>query len=280
MRTDADRSALAHAFGTGRISPPHRFITAGTSDRIPVVDVIGSVDARPTAAVVKTAAQGGPQERFAYELAGMLGIDHLLPVVGLREDGSAIIEFRQGATFHASSIMSGADLERALQIHHATNGVGRVVHGQSLGIIDRQLIQVFDHLLLNADRHYFNGLHDAAMGVTLLDHANIGEGSQGLVTRAFGYVGGTDTILDSSGVTTIQISDEVRERLATLDHEQVRTAFHRMQDASMRSGGRALNPEFAEGMLRRAVAATDSGSIRVVATMPARTLEILRRLRL
>lgn len=143
-----------------------------------------SVAARHEVAVEKPAAAQAAQEEFAWQLARELGIDHLVAAVARRSDtGSAFIRFADGSRLSDAGIADVTSLEQALTASYladASLGLTRSEAAQA-GRIDRQLLQTYDYLLANNDRHAANGaIADAAAGrITMFDQSSLGQGAVG-----------------------------------------------------------------------------------------------------
>jgi hypothetical protein len=174
-----------------------RVLGEGTIDRASAVRVGGGMNgdrfrmrihppaAMPGAAsmwaVEKPAEAQAAQEEFAYLLARELGIDHLVPAVARRADGSAWIDFKPGHALSMAGVTDVGSLDRALTRSYLTDELLELtpVEAAQAARIDRQLLQAFDYLIANNDRHMGNGLVDARAGGRLhfIDQGHAGRGS-------------------------------------------------------------------------------------------------------
>ena len=130
-------------------------------------------------AVEKPAGAQAAQEELGWRLGRALGIDHLLPAVARRADGTARIEFRSGKAVTLQGITDIPNLEQALARAYLDDATLGLTHAEAAQAarIDRQLLQVFDYLLANNDRRAANALFDAAAGMSFIDAGHAGRGA-------------------------------------------------------------------------------------------------------
>ncbi|MCB0878441.1 MAG: hypothetical protein KDC46_05615 [Thermoleophilia bacterium] len=149
----------------------------GDLSRVLVQDPVHSWNRRWV--IEKDAGAQAAQEEFGWRVARELGIDHLVPAAMRRADGIARIEFREGRSLSLSGITDSAALEDALAgsyLRDATLGLDEA-GARRAALVDRQLLQCFDYLLANNDRHTANGLYDATSGVlSFIDSGHAGRG--------------------------------------------------------------------------------------------------------
>lgn len=271
---DATASIEQHTRSTARMlrsDPP--YVAGGINGRMPlrVIDETSG----PARFVIKRARQGGAHEIFAWEVARAIGADHLVAPVGDRGNGTAVVRLATGETFEKMNVHDGSRLEHALQhgylVRHpempATEAARRAR-------IDRQLAQVFDHIIANADRHANNAIFDASAGVVqLIDHGMVS-------TRGFDH-GVVPAIrshwMDGAGVSTarrganlvatVELLPEVRQVLAQADVPRIERAVAQLMahaEAALPVGkmSGAISPEYGTQVLRRLAAAIETGVIR------------------
>lgn len=186
LRTGSD-DALDQLEGVlllGRIDDTHRTtIGAGMNGTITSVHIHDplSPSAPPMLAVEKSASAQAAQEELGWRLARAMGIDYLVAAAMRRADGTARIVFKPGESLSTIGIRDADQLERVLSVHY-------VDHADALGLtadeaaqaarIDRQMLQVFDYLLANIDRHSGNARYDAVSGaVSFVDSGHAARGA-------------------------------------------------------------------------------------------------------
>jgi len=128
--------------------------------------------------VIKPATADAAQEAFASSIARDMGIDYLVPRAVPRADGSVAMERVPGYEFLTSSVYNDRSLETALrrsyQVQHPELPARDMARAAR---IDRQLVQVFDYVLANSDRHQLNGLRDRPSGrISFIDQGNLAHG--------------------------------------------------------------------------------------------------------
>jgi hypothetical protein len=253
IRRSPERNVIAaeRLLSRGRFAPTGTVRTVSTrsnvNNALPVETVVGR-DGRRETAVIKSVAQGGAQEVFAYRVARALGIEYLLPTIGRRDDGAAAIEFVDGKGAWESLVEDSNGLEYALRDNWRARfpdmPAGDIARRSR---IDRQLVQVFDYLLANPDRHSNNILINRETGeVKMIDHGLVGVGEpverNGMVLepRLRPEFSGTGVGVRGSGVQrTVTLLPEVVDILRGVRREEIGTAFTQMlRDlGSSREGG-------------------------------------------
>ncbi len=149
----------------------------GVLTKVRITDVLDG--ARSVEAVEKTAAQQAAQEAFGWRIARELGIDYLVAAVARRADGTARIELRPGVAANMHGIDDARSLEAVLAKSYANDATLGLNAAQAAraGRVDRQLLQFFDYLIANNDRHGGNALHDAVTGAfSFIDEGHAGRG--------------------------------------------------------------------------------------------------------
>lgn len=257
---------------------PARTLPGGINGRLGVYEIAGHGAAVP--AVIKTVPQGGAHEVFAYEVAKAMRMEHLLPATGRRSNGDAAIEFRPGADFESQGLRSSAALERELaRGYERARGMAPTAAAKQAHI-DRQLLQAFDLVIGNRDRHGRNGLWDARTGtLTLIDHGKMasfkrefvqynsdfsrGEGVRLLEPRWGGRVG--------RDLAELELDPDVRAILARTDRAHIEQALKQLRHDLPRVGAigdNGVRPD--RTWLPRMFAALDSfvdrGTLRFVAS--------------
>lgn len=182
-RGDDELDRLEHVLRTGRIDDSERFrVGAGLNGevyRVRLHDPSAPDGARWI--VEKTASGQAAQEEFGWRLARALGIDYLVAAAIRRADGAARIEFKPGTSLTMTGLRDADALEGALTVRYFDDAERLGIttdEARQAARIDRQLLQVFDYLLANNDRHGGNGLYDAVTGaVTFIDSGHAGRGA-------------------------------------------------------------------------------------------------------
>ncbi|MCW2972311.1 MAG: hypothetical protein JWN72_584 [Thermoleophilia bacterium] len=171
LRTGAPTNL--RSMGSG---PPGQPFSSGELFRAEAV----AADGTSVSAVVKSADAGAPQETFGWKFGRALGIDHLVPAVGRRPDGSAWIEFRPGVTLREAGVVTNAQLDEALAISYLGDGSLTPAEAAQAARVDRQLLQATDYLTANIDRHANNGLVDVGGSgrVSFIDFGLVGRGAR------------------------------------------------------------------------------------------------------
>jgi hypothetical protein len=183
-RGDDELDRLEQLLRTGPIDESERLPVGGGMNgeqyRVRVHDPLAP-DAPPRWVVEKSAGAQAAQEEFGWRLARAMGIDYLVPAAIRRADGAARIEFAAGRSLNQSGIYDAEGLERALAARYFDDAERLGLsedEARQAARIDRQLLQVFDYLLANNDRHGGNGLYDAATGaLAFIDSGHAGRGA-------------------------------------------------------------------------------------------------------
>jgi len=248
-------------------------VSGGVNGALPVVRATDRHSNVSVRAVLKSVSAGGAQERFAYEVAAAVGMDHLLPRVGRRRDGTAAIELVRGKSFREAGITNAQTLEKALR--HSwkvqfpempTTEVRRRAR------IDRQLVQLFDYLLANGDRHGSNGLFDARSGrLTLIDHGLINRYAAsrgGLIPEVRMDFQGGDGVKQLKRQSTMRVEPEVLALVRGTDRARVEGAFKQMMrdvggSTSIGSYATRPTPAFLDQVLARLDEVARTGLVRV-----------------
>jgi hypothetical protein len=183
-RGDDELDRLEAMLRSGRIDASERIrVGSGLNGELFRVRVHDPLDeAAPARWVVEKSAGGqAAQEEFGWRLARALGIDHLVAAAIRRADGAARIEYKAGRSLTMSGQHTADDLERALTVRYFDDAERLGIsedEARQAARIDRQLLQVFDYLLANNDRHGGNGVYDAISGaVTFIDSGHAGRGA-------------------------------------------------------------------------------------------------------
>lgn len=265
------------ALERGRIvsSPERKLkrIGGGVNGAMPVVRTVDRHTGTSVRAVFKSIAQGGAQERFAYELAAAVGMDHLFPRVGRRSDGTAAIELVTGQMFSDAGVTNANRLEKALR--HSWKVQFPEMPSTEVtrrARIDRQLVQVFDFLVANGDRHGGNGMFDARTGrLTLIDHGLLNRNGAmrgGLVPSVrMAYMGGEASV-QRKKFTTMRVEPEIQALMKSADRPRIEQAFKTMLrdiGTSKRVGsyGRPPTPQLLTEIMARLDDVARTGLIRV-----------------
>lgn len=183
LRTSGDETldAMEQVLRTGAIDRTNAVpVGAGINGELHRVQITSADGARSVWAVEKPAAGQAAQEEFAWKLARAMGIDHYVPAVARRADGMARIQFREGTNLSVNRITDAATLEHALADSYLRDTTLKLTSQEAAQAarIDRQLLQTFDYLLANNDRHLGNALYDAKTGaLSLIDHGHSGRGA-------------------------------------------------------------------------------------------------------
>jgi hypothetical protein len=205
----------------------------------------------------KTAAQGAAQEVFAYRVARALGIAHLFPVVIPCAGGSALMEVVGGSTLRQLGVRNWKELECTLTDGYllrepdmSTKEAARRAR------VDRQLVQVFDYIVGNNDRHPSNLMYDPAAGVMrLIDNVLVGSGMPDMPMADKTYIHHAPKTFSLFRMTRLRLEPEVIEVLRAADRDAIvraatdlaKTTAHD-QSASL---GWRIGVEFAHDVGRR-----------------------------
>ncbi|HEY8708090.1 MAG TPA: hypothetical protein VIM34_08835, partial [Burkholderiaceae bacterium] len=237
---------------------------------------VGTLDGMPVTGVLKEFGEQAPQEILAAHVAEALGISHLMPVIGARSNGSVLMQYAPGQLAAKVGAVDAASLEAALAKWY-TSG-----HGMTPGdaaaraTLDRELVNVFDYVLANADRHTSNVMVDPKSGIVrLLDHGHVGwgQGNDGgtaelpVLGRAF--MNSTEV---AGGIRHTALSAATVAHLDKIDPAALRTAhasIAKVQNVQrMAHVGRAWaavqSPEFAGQMVARLERARSERAIRFI----------------
>lgn len=227
-------------------------VDGGVNKAMPLRRFIDPEDPRrAVTAVVKEVGHGSAQEVFAAKVARAMHVDYLLPAVARRAGGVAAIEFRPGVALTDARLATGGGVEHALRqasaaAHPALSSAEVRRHAR----VNRQLVQAFDVVIQNADRHGQNGLHDAATGAfTLIDHGQIG--NRWLKT----YRGGAGMRNDARGEFHVLLP-EARALLDHVDRPAIERAFEQaVRDQSTATvvgvGSGRMGAEYLDGVMGR-----------------------------
>ncbi|MCW2959862.1 MAG: hypothetical protein JWM90_249 [Thermoleophilia bacterium] len=273
-RSDEVQEQIRTTLRSGRIahSPSGSSVSGGVNGTLDTVTLVNRHTGDRTKAVLKPITKGGAQELFGFEVARAMKIEHLVPAVGRRNDGTAAMEFRPGKLFSRAGIQDSSSLEDAFRQAHAVREpdatasvVARRAH------VDRQLVQTFDYLIANGDRHSQNALFDATRGiVSLIDNGLLDrmDPEDGVPEVNMDFQGSASAERGAYGVTTMKLDEEVVSILQHTDRTHLKRAFGQMlRDQagapSVGSFARASKPEFLEQMLGRLDDAIKLGAIRV-----------------
>ncbi|MCW2959860.1 MAG: hypothetical protein JWM90_247 [Thermoleophilia bacterium] len=273
-RSDQAQEQIRTTLRSGRIthSPNKASVSGGVNGALDTVNIVNRHTGAHTKAVLKPISGGGAQELFGYEVARAMKIEHLVPAVGRRSDGTAAMEFRSGKLFSQTGIHDSRSLEDAFQKSHAIRDpeaaeavIARRAH------VDRQLVQTFDYLIANGDRHGNNALFDSKRGiVSLIDNGLMDryDPKSGAPQVRMDFQGGVTAEIGADFVTTMKLDEEVVSILQHTDRTHLKRAFGQMlRDQSgaksVGSYARASKPEFLEQIMGRLDDALKHGSIRV-----------------
>lgn len=256
----AERAAVRDVLAVGRMGRAGAsHVRGGVNGTLDVRTFTDDAAGRRVRAVLKPIAGGGAQEVFAYEVARAMHLDHLVPAVARRRGGVAAIELRPGKSFTGQQIFNANALEHALR------------HGRRLrdpdaapatiarqARVDRELVQAFDAVLANGDRHGSNALFDARTGaLSLIDHGLIDRyDPQGRIPTVRTFLGGANARRGADRVWHIPLSVETRAILRAADRDHIRIAFARLLEdqASAEKVGeyaRKQTPRYLEQLMGR-----------------------------
>jgi hypothetical protein len=224
--------------------------------------------------VVKSSAQQAVQERFGFQIAKLLGIDHLFPVTILDSAGNARIQALPGTPQLSDLTGEGAKLFERLRTewHQANQPTLSTDEARAAARMERQLLGVFDYILANADRHKGNVLIDE-QGSTgaFIDSGLVGVGERGagnyLLPALHGLFQGAAATKSSSPRARVNLDLTTTEYLRRrLDPEALRqlwiSASREAKDVAAASPaplseldqaalGGFTNPELGHGMQAR-----------------------------
>lgn len=176
-------------------------------------------------AIERPPAKDGLEEIFAWQLARKLGIDHLFAGAAQRSGapaGTAMVEHVPGNTFKLQET-SDRSIHGLLRANYDLTHPGLPsATREKLATIDQQLLQFFDYLTANFDRHGGNVLADRATGaVHYIDQGAIAWGESlnplrpTMKPESLNGIGGAGTIrLDPETVEVIRqrlTPDDLRE---------------------------------------------------------------------
>lgn len=223
-------------------------------------------------AVEKSASAQAAQEELGWKLARTLGIDHIVPPVARRADGVARIEFRSGDSLSKAGIQTTQDLDEALTASYLDDAALALspTEAAQAARIDRQLLQTFDYLLANNDRHLGNALYDAARGqLSFIDSGHAGRGAVRNIGTALepslrGFQAGTHggrVQLDPAVVEYLRARvtpDDLRAVHASV-FEQSGIAGPQFGSIGAKFIDEVRSPMFREDMVRRLQQVLDTG---------------------
>ncbi|MCW2962051.1 MAG: hypothetical protein JWM90_2438 [Thermoleophilia bacterium] len=228
-----NRDSIEHVltFGTD-VTTAARHVSGGVNGKLPVLTFEDAAGQRVDAVIKTVGRQGGAQEVLAYQVGRALHVDHLLARVGRRPNGDAAMEFVPGTTFEESFINDSTTLEHALRDGWALRNPG--MDNETIrrhARIDRQLVQVFDNVTSNSDRHTGNAMFDAATGrVSLIDHGYIGWGGHDVIARQRPtFLNGLD-VSDTRAGKMVELLPEVRGIVERANTRQIEAAYRQFLD--------------------------------------------------
>lgn len=131
-------------------------------------------------AVAKSLNAQAAQEEYGWKLGRAMGIDHLLAPTARDASGRAQIALAPGTSLSHGGITDVGKLEAALTASYTSDTALHLSAADAAraGRIDRELLQFFDYLGVNNDRHLGNGLIDAATNrITFIDYGFMGTGT-------------------------------------------------------------------------------------------------------
>jgi hypothetical protein len=240
LRTVTTRQARAgeRLLATADIGAPRGRIGGGNDSRVRLHQLRGAGIATGRPIAVKSVVDGGAHEAFAYDVAKAMRIDHMLPVVALRGEGVAAMELLSGRTLGDKRVGTPTELQSALEAawraRQPSMGAAEVARRAT---VERRLMQAFDYVIANGDRHAGNAMLETGPGdFRLIDHALINRypaGPDGLVPKLRAqFMTGPEVTYLGKGVHEIELEPEVREVLARTDRAAIGSAFERLLAAT------------------------------------------------
>lgn len=122
--------------------------------------------------------QQGPAEVAGSTFAGLIGLDHFVPLAVPQAADGARMLFRPGVELRKLADVSAEDLVqiRAARLARVAPQLD-VATRQRVAKMEIELLQTIDYLLANSDRHRGNILVDIATGeISFIDQGAIGDG--------------------------------------------------------------------------------------------------------
>jgi hypothetical protein len=187
-----------------------------------------------TEAIIKTPAGGSAREVHAFEVGGELGIAHLMAPTSMRADGTSAMQVVRGRTWFDQKIFDGYGIEHALRGAHFAQrpdaSLAEIARGAR---VDRQLIQSFDKVYQNWDRHSGNGMYDARTGAFhLIDNAGIF--TDGPLKSLDWLAPGTRQVTRDQ--VFVPLLPEAVERWQSVDRSALERGFEAMRSRELASG--------------------------------------------
>lgn len=179
-RSDTELDSIERLLATGTPDPSTRRPIGNGMNDVRYATVLRGPDGTSIDAVSKPESAQGTQEAFSWQLARSMGIDHRVVPAARDSDGTAHIAFVPGVSLFEGKVRDARSMEIALtQSHLASDAPLPAAEAAQAARIESQLMQVFDYVLANSDRHGGNGIVDARSGVTLIDQGHVGRGQAG-----------------------------------------------------------------------------------------------------
>jgi hypothetical protein len=172
-RSAADLDRIEQTLRHGEVIPGSEQILADKGCNGPLRRVTLTYRGTNVVAVIKPKQAQAAQEEFCWSVARALGISGLVPAAVRRDDGSVYVEFVGGRILYKDGILGKQDIERVLRRGYETRHAGS--DAAAAARRDRQLLQFFDYLIANSDRHRANGISDTGRGdIWFIDQGYIG----------------------------------------------------------------------------------------------------------
>lgn len=228
---------------------------------VPVKVTLARGGVRPSQvdAVIKRSTEESLQEHFAFGVARALGIEHLVAPATVRAGGHTVSQLVDGTQARKVGVRSAADVQRVLVAQHRSRDPRLTRHeATALARVDRQLVQFFDYLTANADRHRRNVMIDMPnSGVRMIDQGLVAHGERAVdplrprLHSAYqsGTFGPARVELDDATLEIIRrrLPPSVLEDLLADAHSVAR----RMPQPMHAKAEKLLSPAFRDGMLAR-----------------------------
>ena len=169
-RTPQALDGLENLLANGRIKPGSEQLLSdkGVNGQLKSMLIESRDGTQSVRAIERLPKAESLQEDFAWQVARRLGIDYLFPGVAQRAGappGTMMIEMVPGKQLKKLGIENSAQLEKVVHSFYAKNhpelgkaGIAKAAR------IDVQLLQSFDYILANYDRHTANAMADLATG--------------------------------------------------------------------------------------------------------------------
>ena len=213
-------------------------------------------------------------EVLGFDVARVMGIDHLATPTVRGPDGEARMRFAPGVALSGIGADSFEGAARLLAGGYERAGIGPA-EAAARGQLDVELVAAFDHVLGNIDRHGGNAIADARRGMLqLIDHGHAGMGLAHLPDARVVPLNpmlqpiGARARMDEGRAMRVVLSEPARAHLTGIRPQALSDAWDaaRSVPGQVTADGMPLrhdavvrSPSFRDGMLARLGALQERG---------------------